>query len=120
MADKGAALSALNLAQAEYQVARGSAAEATALANVTVLKTAYTNSAIIAAQANNALSASQARVAATGLTMTNALKAVNWLLAPIGGPAGAAMLAGAAVYYFFQKRKRRGKRHLNLLMNLRD
>ncbi|OBU09895.1 tape measure protein [Morganella psychrotolerans] len=103
VADKGAALSALNLAQAEYQVARGSAAEATALANVTRLKTAYTNSAIIAAQANNALSASQARVAATGLTMTNALKAVNWLLAPIGGPAGAAMLAGAAVYYFFQK-----------------
>lgn len=102
-ADRAAAMIALKLAQAEHQVARGSAAEATALANVTRLKTAYTNSAIIAAQANNALSASQARVAATGLTMANALKAMNWLLAPIGGPAGAAMLAGAAVYYFFQK-----------------
>ncbi|MEM7922811.1 tape measure protein [Morganella morganii] len=103
VADRDAAMSALNLAQAEYQVARGSAAEATALANVTRLKTAYSNAAIIAAQANNTLSASQARVAATGLTMANALKAMNWLLAPIGGPAGAAMLAGAAVYYFFQK-----------------
>ncbi|EPE3835022.1 tape measure protein, partial [Morganella morganii] len=103
VADRDAAMSALNLAMAEYQVARGSAAEATALANVTRLKTAYSNAAIIAAQANNTLSASQARVAATGLTMANALKAMNWLLAPIGGPAGAAMLAGAAVYYFFQK-----------------
>ncbi len=103
VADRDAAMSALNLAQAEYQVARGSAAEATALANVTRLKTAYSNAAIIAAQANNTLSASQARVTATGLTMANALRAVNWLLAPIGGPAGAAMLAGAAVYYFFQK-----------------
>ncbi|MDO7861448.1 tape measure protein [Morganella morganii] len=103
VADRDAAMSALNLARAEYQVARGSAAEATALANVTRLKTAYSNAAIIAAQANNALSASQARVAATGLTMANALKSMNWLLAPIGGPAGAAMLAGAAVYYFFQK-----------------
>ncbi|HCT5880581.1 TPA: tape measure protein [Morganella morganii] len=103
VADRDAAMSALNLAQAEYQVARGSAAEATALANVTRLKTAYSNAAIIAAQANNTLSASQARVAATGLTMANALKSMNWLLAPIGGPAGAAMLAGAAVYYFFQK-----------------
>lgn len=101
--DRAAAMIALKLAMAEYQVARGSDAEATALANATRMKTAYTNSAIIAAQANNALSASQARVAATGLTMTNALKAMNWLLAPIGGPAGAAMLAGAAVYYFFQK-----------------
>lgn len=101
--DRDAAMSALNLARAEYQVARGSAAEATALANVTRLKTAYSNAAIIAAQANNTLSASQARVAATGLTMANALKAMNWLLAPIGGPAGAAILAGAAVYYFFQK-----------------
>ncbi|EPK8200516.1 tape measure protein [Morganella morganii] len=103
VADRDAAMSALNLARAEYQVARGSAAEATALANVTRLKTAYSNAAIIAAQANNTLSASQARVAATGLTMANALKAMNWLLAPIGGPAGAAMLAGAAIYYFFQK-----------------
>ncbi len=103
VADRDAAMSALNLARAEYQAARGSAAEATALANVTRLKTAYSNAAIIAAQANNTLSASQARVAATGLTMANALKAMNWLLAPIGGPAGAAMLAGAAVYYFFQK-----------------
>lgn len=103
VADRDAAMSALNLARAEYQVARGSAAEATALANVTRLKTAYSNAAIIAAQANNTLSASQARVAATGLTMANALKSMNWLLAPIGGPAGAAMLAGAAVYYFFQK-----------------
>lgn len=103
VADRDAAMSALNLARAEYQVARGSAAEATALANVTRLKTAYSNAAIIAAQANNTLSAAQARVAATGLTMANALKAMNWLLAPIGGPAGAAMLAGAAVYYFFQK-----------------
>ncbi len=103
VADRDAAMSALNLARAEYQVARGSAAEATALANVTRLKTAYSNAATIAAQANNTLSASQARVAATGLTMANALKAMNWLLAPIGGPAGAAMLAGAAIYYFFQK-----------------
>ncbi|MER5009402.1 tape measure protein [Morganella morganii] len=103
VADRDAAMSALNLAQAEYQVARGSAAEATALANVTRLKTAYSNAAIIAAQANNTLSASQARVTATGLTMANALRAVNSLFAPIGGPMGAAMLAGAAVYYFFQK-----------------
>ncbi|HEM7133881.1 TPA: tape measure protein [Providencia rettgeri] len=103
MADRDAALSALNLAKAEYQVAKGSAAEATALANVIRLKTAYSESAIIAANANNVLLASQARLATMGLTLANVWKGLKMVLAPLGGIVGAATLAAGAIFYFYQK-----------------
>ncbi|WP_419793032.1 tape measure protein [Serratia fonticola] len=102
-ADKSAALSALNLATAEYNVAKGSAAEGIALANLIRMRTAYTEAGVIAAQANNVLSVSQARLAATGLTLTNVYKGLQALTAPLGGIVGAATLAAGALYYFHQK-----------------
>ena len=101
-ADKGAALSALNVAKAEYEVAKGSAAEATALANVTRLRGAYIESAAAAAVANNALAASEKNVAATGLTMANALKAVRLAIAPLGGVVGIVSMLAAGWYLYAQ------------------
>ncbi|WP_368879763.1 tape measure protein [Proteus terrae] len=51
----------------------------------------------------NRLAAAQARVASTSITMAGAMKALNIATAPLGGPMGALMLAGAAMYYFYQK-----------------
>ncbi|HAU5684017.1 tape measure protein [Proteus mirabilis] len=51
----------------------------------------------------NRLAAAQARVAATSVTMAGAMRALNIATAPLGGPMGALMLAGAAMYYFYQK-----------------
>ncbi|WP_368872473.1 tape measure protein [Proteus mirabilis] len=51
----------------------------------------------------NRLAAAQARVAATSVTMAGAMRALNIATAPLGGPMGALMLAGAAMYYFHQK-----------------
>ncbi len=51
----------------------------------------------------NRLAAAQARVASTSITMASAMKALNIATAPLGGPMGALMLAGAAMYYFHQK-----------------
>lgn len=103
LADKGSTASAVALAQAEYNVAKGSAAEATALENLIVKKTAARNASLAHAQALKIESASilatgnAARAASTGL---GALRAG---LALIGGPMGAAMLAAGAIFYFYQK-----------------
>ncbi|MBG3020356.1 tape measure protein [Proteus mirabilis] len=51
----------------------------------------------------NRLAVAQARVASTSITMAGAMKALNIATAPLGGPMGALMLAGAAMYYFYQK-----------------
>ncbi|HFK5819115.1 TPA: tape measure protein [Enterobacter kobei] len=102
-ADKGAALSALNLATAEYNVAKGSAAEAIALDNVIRLRAIYVATSAEAALANNALSASQARVAATGFTMANAWKAVTLATAPLGGPLGVVAIVAAGWYLYAQR-----------------
>ncbi|WP_277850034.1 tape measure protein [Moellerella wisconsensis] len=103
LADKGSTASAVALAQAEYNVAKGSAAEATALENLIAKKTAARNASLAHAQALKIESASilatgnAARAASTGL---GALRAG---LALIGGPMGAAMLAAGAIFYFYQK-----------------
>jgi len=102
-ADKGAALSALNLATAEYNVAKGSAAEALALDNVIRLRAIYVATSAEAALANNVLSASQARVAATGFTMANAWKAVTLATAPLGGPLGVVAIVAAGWYLYAQR-----------------
>lgn len=108
-ADKSAALSALNLATAEYNVARGSAAEAIALENVIRLRAVYVATASEAALANNALAASQAKVAATGLTLSNTMKVINTATAPLGGPIGVLAIV-AAGWYLYAQRQAEAKR----------
>ncbi|HBR3201867.1 tape measure protein [Klebsiella pneumoniae] len=102
-ADKDAALSALNLATAEYNVAKGSAAEAFALENVIRLRGIYVATSAEAALANNALAASQAKVAATGITFANTMKVVNAVTAPLGGPIGVIAIVAAGWYLYSQR-----------------
>jgi len=102
-ADKSAALSALNLATAEYNVAKGSAAEAIALENVIRLRGIYVATSSEAALANNALAASQAKVAATGITFANTMKVVNAVTAPLGGPIGVIAIVAAGWYLYSQR-----------------
>jgi len=104
MLDKEAALSSLALAQAEYNVAKGTNAEAFALANLNSAKSvAIQRSALFAeAQLVQAGATKTATAAAAAATMTVGGLARN-ALALIGGPAGFAMIAGAALFYFYQK-----------------
>ncbi|PLR40704.1 hypothetical protein CYR55_05335 [Chimaeribacter californicus] len=118
MADRGAAESAMNLALVEYQVAKGSAAEATALANVTRLRTAYTEAGIAAAQANNLVAASQARLAATGLTAANAMKAMNLVTSPLGGPLGVIAIVAAGWYLYAQRQEEARKASIEFASTL--
>ena len=103
VADKDAALSALNLATAEYNVAKGSAAEAFAFENVIRLRGIYVATSAEAALANNALAASQAKVAATGITFANTMKVVNSVTAPLGGPIGVIAIVAAGWYLYSQR-----------------
>ncbi|HBQ2858809.1 TPA: hypothetical protein MH364_08965 [Klebsiella pneumoniae] len=102
-ADKDAALSALNVATAEYNVAKGSAAEAFALENVIRLRGIYVATSAETALANNALAASQAKVAATGITFANTMKVVNSVTAPLGGPIGVIAIVAAGWYLYSQR-----------------
>lgn len=103
LADKEAALSAVNLAQAEYNVARGSAAETFALNNLIAAKTAARNASLSLAQAEIAQATAQNTAAAAARNASVAVGMARGALALVGGPAGAAMLAGAAIFYFYQK-----------------
>ena len=118
MADRGAAESAMNLALMEYQVAKGSAAEATALANVIRLRAAYTEAGIAAAQANNVVAASQARLAATGLTAANAMKAINMVTSPLGGPLGVIAIVAAGWYLYAQRQEEARKASIEFASSL--
>lgn len=102
-ADKSAAMSALNLALAEFQVAKNTAAEAFAMENVVRLRSAYIATAAEAAVAENALAGAQARVAATGLTMANTMKVVNTITSPLGGPLGVIAIVAAGWYLYSQR-----------------
>ncbi|WP_312198837.1 tape measure protein [Kosakonia cowanii] len=102
-ADKGAAMSALNLALAEFQVAKNTAAEAFAMENVVRLRSAYIATAAEAAVAENALAGAQARVAATGFTMANTMKVINTVTGPLGGPLGVIAIVAAGWYLYAQR-----------------
>lgn len=53
--------------------------------------------------ANNALAASQAKVAATGITFANTMKVVNSVTAPLGGPIGVIAIVAAGWYLYSQR-----------------
>ncbi|EAV0059183.1 tape measure protein [Salmonella enterica] len=101
--DKQAALTTLQRAENQYVLAKGSLAEATAYQNLIRIRGIYIGIAAEEVTANNAVAASQARVAATGVNLANGYKALKLATAPLGGPTGAIMLAATAVYYFYQK-----------------
>lgn len=103
LADKEAALSSLALAQAEYNVAKGSAAEMLAMDALIAAKTRATTASITLTEAENAQAAASARAATAARAASVGIGLARNALALIGGPAGAAMLAAGAIFYFWQK-----------------
>lgn len=105
LADKEAALSSLALAQAEYNVAKGSAAEMLALDALVAAKSRASAASLALAQAENAQAAASARAATAASAASVGMGLARGALSLIGGPAGAAMLAAGAIFYFWQKAK---------------
>ncbi|EOI3374513.1 tape measure protein [Enterobacter hormaechei] len=103
LADKEAALSSLALAQAEYNVAKGSAAEMLAMDALVAAKTRATTASLALAEAETAQAAASARAATAARAASIGIGMARVALALIGGPAGAAMLAAGAIFYFWQK-----------------
>ncbi|WP_431613714.1 tape measure protein [Enterobacter cloacae] len=103
LADKEAALSSLALAQAEYNVAKGSAAEMLAMDALVAAKTRATTASLALAEAETAQAAASARAATASRAASVGIGMARGALALIGGPAGAAMLAAGAIFYFWQK-----------------
>lgn len=103
LADKDAALSSLALAQAEYNVAKGSAAEMLAMDALVSAKTRATTASLSLAEAEIAQAAAQTRAAAAARSASIGIGLARGALSLIGGPAGAAMLAASAIFYFWQK-----------------
>lgn len=102
--DKEMALSNLAVAQTEYAVARGSAAEALALENLIAVQSVATQRSATYAEAKLAEAAASrvATAAAAAATTTIGGLARN-ALALIGGPVGFAVIAAAGIFYFYQK-----------------
>ncbi|HGN1021012.1 TPA: tape measure protein [Proteus mirabilis] len=102
-ADLASARSAVALAQAEYNVAKGALAEATALDNLIAKKSLASKAAITLTQATQAQTAAMANSAAAARAASLSMGLLRGAMGMLGGPAGVAMLAGAAIYYFYQK-----------------
>lgn len=103
VADKEAALSALALAQAEYNVAKGSAAEILTLDALIAAKSRASAASLALAQAETAQATASARATAAARAASVGIGLARGALSLIGGPAGAAMLAASAIFYFWQK-----------------
>nr|WP_314424757.1 tape measure protein [uncultured Erwinia sp.] len=102
--DKEMALSNLAVAQTEYAVARGSAAEALALDNLIAVKSVAIQRSATYAEAQLAeAAATRAAAAASAAATTTIGGLARNALALIGGPVGFAVIAAAGIFYFYQK-----------------
>ena len=102
--DKESALSSLALAQAEYNVAKGSSAEGFALQNLNAVKSVAIQRSASYSEAQIAQAAATRTATAAAVTATTTIKSLaNGALALIGGPVGAAVIAAAGIFYFYQK-----------------
>ncbi|WP_104557953.1 tape measure protein [Enterobacter sichuanensis] len=113
LADKEAALSSLALAQAEYNVAKGSAAEMLAMDALVAAKTRATTASLALAEAETAQAAASARAETAARAASIGIGMARGALALIGGPAGAAMLAAGAIFYFSQKAQQAKEEAIN-------
>lgn len=119
-ADKEAALSALSLAQAEYNVAKGTQAEAIALDNLIAAKsTAVTASAELAV-AENIQTAAITKSAAAARSASASLKLLKMGMALLGGPSGVIMLAVGALYMWYQSAKQAKEEAIGLADKVDD
>ncbi|WP_264041551.1 tape measure protein [Pectobacterium carotovorum] len=92
------------VARAESVVANARATAITAAeAKVSAARISATNATGAAVVANNALAASQARLAATSISVGNALKVINTALAPLGGTVGVVAIVAAGWYLYAER-----------------
>ncbi|MBJ2110312.1 tape measure protein [Proteus terrae] len=103
--DLAAARALVEKAKTEFAAARGTNAEATALANLITVRSAATTAAINHKQATQAQTAAMANSAAAARAASVSIGLANKALGFVGGPAGIAMAAGAAIMYFYQQAK---------------
>lgn len=102
--DKDQAVSNLALAQTEYNVAKGTAAEAFALENLIAVKSVAIQRSAAFAEAQLAeAAATRTATAAAAAASTTIGSLARGALALVGGPAGAAVIAAAGIFYFYQK-----------------
>lgn len=101
--DLAAARALVEKAKTEFVAARGTNAEATALANLIAVRSAATTAAINHKQATQAQTAAMANSAAAARAASVSIGLANKALGFVGGPAGIAMAAGAAIMYFYQQ-----------------
>ncbi|QPT33513.1 tape measure protein [Proteus penneri] len=103
--DLAAARALVEKAKTEFAAARGTNAEATSLANLIAVRSAATTAAINHKQATQAQTAAMANSAAAARAASVSIGLANKALGFVGGPAGIAMAAGAAIMYFYQQAK---------------
>lgn len=120
LADKEAAISALNLAQAEYNVARGSAAEMLALDNLIAAKTRATTASIALAEAETAQAAATLRASAAASAASVGMGLMRGALSFLGGPTGVVMIAAAALLYWWQSARQAKEESINFADRLDD
>lgn len=102
--DKEQALSNLAVAQTEYNVARGTAAEAFALDNLIAKKSIAIQMSATHAETQLAEAAATRTATAAAAAATTTIGGLaRGALALIGGPAGVAVIAAAGLFYFYQK-----------------
>ncbi|HEJ9698116.1 TPA: tape measure protein [Proteus mirabilis] len=103
--DLAAAKVLVEKAKTEFVAAKGTNAEATALANLIAVRSAATTAAINHKQATQAQTAAMDNSAAAARAASVSIGLANKALGFVGGPAGIAMAAGAAIMYFYQQAK---------------
>lgn len=113
LADKEAAFSAVALAQAELNVARGSSAEMTALENLNAAKSRARAASLALVEAETAQAAATARAAAAARAASVGFGLARGALSLIGGPAGVAMIAASALLYWWQTAKQAKEEAIN-------
>nr|DAZ64430.1 MAG TPA: tail length tape measure protein [Caudoviricetes sp.] len=113
VADKEAALSAVALAQAEYNVAKGSNAEMTALTALTAEKSRARAASIALAQAESAQAAVTAKAASAARAASIGMGLLRGAMSLLGGPAGIVMIAASALIYWWQSAKQAKEEAIN-------
>ncbi|MFM0892537.1 tape measure protein [Citrobacter freundii] len=113
VADKEAALSAVALAQAEYNVAKGSNAEMTALTALTAEKSRARAASLALAQAESAQAAATAKAASAARAASIGMGLLRGVMSLLGGPAGIVMIAASALIYWWQSAKQAKEEAIN-------
>ncbi|MEG6089502.1 tape measure protein [Enterobacter hormaechei] len=113
VADKEASLSAVALAQAEYNVAKGSNAEMTALTALTAEKSRARAASLALAQAESAQAAATAKAASAARAASIGMGLLRGAMSLLGGPAGIVMIAASALIYWWQSAKQAKEEAIN-------